>query len=73
MYDPSNYQQCVVLLSQVIRLFSALKDLQKILNACSAAVFPVANAFLILLIVAAVSVFSVPLRFFRVSSVVPTV
>jgi hypothetical protein len=40
--------------SRVIRLFSALKDLQKILNACSSAVIPVCNAFMILLIIASV-------------------
>ena len=41
-------------IGRVIRLFSALKDLQKIITACSSAVLPVCNAFLILLIIASV-------------------
>jgi voltage-gated sodium channel len=41
-------------IGRVVRLFSALKDLQKILNACSSAVIPVCNAFFILLIIASV-------------------
>ena len=39
---------------RVVRLFSSLSSLQKILAACSSAVLPVCNAFLILVIIAAV-------------------
>ena len=41
-------------LGRAIRLFNSLKDLQRLLAAVSEAVYPVCNAFLILLIVAAV-------------------
>jgi voltage-gated sodium channel len=39
-------------LARAVRLFSALKDLQRLLAALSLAIYPVCNAFLILLIVA---------------------
>ena len=39
---------------RVVRLVSSLRDLQKILSACSSAILPVCNAFFILLIVASV-------------------
>jgi voltage-gated sodium channel len=39
-------------LGRVIRLFGALKDFQRLLSAVSVAIYPVCNAFLILLIVA---------------------
>jgi voltage-gated sodium channel len=39
---------------RIVRIFKSLKDLKKILAACSCAVLPVCNAFLILLIIAAV-------------------
>jgi len=41
-------------IGRVTRLFSSLKDLQKILSACSSAVIPVCNAFFILLVIASV-------------------
>ena len=41
-------------LGRAVRLFSALKDLQRLISAVSVAVYPVCNAFLILLIVASI-------------------
>ena len=41
-------------IGRVVRLFSSLKDFQKLVNAISASVLPVCNAFAILLLVAAV-------------------
>jgi len=38
----------------VVRLFAMLKDLQKLLAAVSSAVYPVCNAFLILLVIASI-------------------
>ena len=41
-------------IGRVVRLFSALKDLQKLLAAISSAVYPVCNAFLILLVIGSI-------------------
>ena len=44
----------MIRLGRVVRLFSQFKSLQKLINAVSSAILPVCNAFLLLLIIAAV-------------------
>jgi len=41
-------------IGRVVRLFKAFKDLQRLIDACTSAILPVCNAFLILLIISAV-------------------
>lgn len=41
-------------IGRIVRLFSTLKDFQKLITAMSAAILPVCNAFAILLVIAAV-------------------
>ena len=41
-------------LGRIVRIFKSLKNLQKIISAASAAIYPVCNAFFILLIIASV-------------------
>jgi voltage-gated sodium channel len=49
-------------IARIVRLFASLRDLQRILKACSSAVLPVCNVFLILLVITAVySIFGVSL------------
>jgi len=52
---------------RAVRLFSALKDLQRLLAAVSCAVVPVCNAFVILLIIAAMYAI-LATNFFRLRS-----